>query len=84
MASNGIPGGFQLGAANVPHAVDDLALQVAQLHGVVIDDAQRAHTRRSQIQQGRGAQAAGTNDQHTGVAQPPLPLQADLGDEGVA
>ena len=81
---DGVLGGFQLGSADVRHAVDHLALQVAQLHGVVVDDAQRAHARCGQIQQRRGPQPAGSDDQDAGIAQPALALQPDFRNESMA
>ena len=42
----------------------DLALQVGQLHPVVIDDADRADAGRGQIQRERRAQPAGADHQH--------------------
>ena len=64
--------------------MDDLALQVGQVDLVVVDDPQRPHARRSQIQRGRAAQAAGPEQQHLGVEQLLLALGADLGQQQVA
>jgi len=59
--------------------VDDLAVQVAQVHLVVVDDADRAHPRGGQIQRGWSAEAPRTNEQHTSGLETSLPLFPDFG-----
>ena len=63
--------------------VDHLALQVRLVDLVVVDQAERADAGCGQVQGGRGAQAAGADQQHLGVEQLELSLDADLGQEGV-
>jgi hypothetical protein len=69
--------------ADVGLAVDDLALQVRLVDHVEVDDAERAHSRGRQVEQGRRAQAAGTDAQHPGVLQPLLPGHPYLRDDQV-
>ena len=51
---------------------------------VVVDDAQRAHARRRQVQRGRRAEPAGAEQQHLGVEQLGLALEPDLRHQQVA
>jgi hypothetical protein len=64
--------------------VDDLALEVGDVHDVVVDDAQRPDARRREVERGGRAQAAGAEQEHLGVEQLLLALDADLGQEEVA
>src|SRR6185437_4613068 len=63
--------------------VSDLALQVRQLHHIVVDDAQRADPGRRQIQHEWGAEAARTDHQHPRVTQLGLADAADFGQQDV-
>ena len=63
--------------------MDDLALQVGLVHHVEVDDAERAHTGRGQVEQRRRAQAAGPHDQDLRVLQPLLPGHPDVRDDEV-
>jgi hypothetical protein len=63
--------------------VDHLTLQVGGLHHVVVDHADGAHTRRGQVEQGRGAESAGADDEHPRRLEAALPEQAHLGDQQV-
>jgi hypothetical protein len=47
-------------------AVDDLAMQVAEVDHVVVDDANGADARRGQVERGRRAQTASTDEHHPG------------------
>src|SRR6478736_2898302 len=60
-------GGLGLGATDVGHAVDDLALEVGLVDLVELRDAERADAGRDQVQQGGRAQAAGADrsEEHT-------------------
>ena len=49
---DGVRGGLDLRPADVVHAVDDLTLQVGDVHHVIVDDADGAHTRRGEVEQG--------------------------------
>jgi hypothetical protein len=73
-----------LGPAEVRSAVDDLALQIGQRHGIVIDDAERADARRGEIEQHRRAEPAGADHQHPGAAQRELARSTDLAQYDVA
>ena len=44
--------------------MNDLALQVGQIDGVVVDDAERADAGGGQVQQQRRAEPARTHHQH--------------------
>jgi hypothetical protein len=57
-------GGLQLGASDVRAPVQDLALQVAQVDGVEIDEPDAADPGGREIERERRAQAAGTHHQH--------------------
>ena len=73
-----------LGHADTVVRVRDLALQVGEVDDVVVDDPQRSHAGRGEVE-GRGrAESAGAEQQHLGVEQLHLPLEPDLGDEHVA
>ena len=71
------------GVPDVRRAVDHLALQVRQRHGVVVDHAQRADAGRGEIQQHRRAQAAGADHQHARAAERRLAGAADLAQHDV-
>ena len=77
-------GGVDLRHADAGGGVDDLALQVGQVDHVVVDDAQRADAGRGEVQRDRRAQAAGAQQQHLGVEQLLLALEADLAEQEVA
>ena len=72
-------GAVDLGAAHVGLAVHDLALQVAGLHVVAIDDADGADPGRGQVQQGGGAEAPGAEHEHPCVGQAALAQLVELG-----
>ena len=63
--------------------MDHLALQVRNLDGVVVDDAEGAHAGGGQVLQDGRAESPGPDHQHPGVLEPPLRLQAELGDQQV-
>ncbi len=64
--------------------MQDLALQVREVDGVVVDHAQRADPGGGQIEQQRRAEPAGADHQHSGIEQFGLPLLADLRQDQVA
>jgi len=64
--------------------VDDLPLQIRLVHDVKVDDAERAYTRRGQVEQGRGAQPARADAEDLGVLEPLLPGHPDLRDDQVS
>ena len=73
------PGGrFRLRFADPVGGVGDLALQVRQLHPIVIDDADRADASRREVQRERRAQPAGADHQHPRRLQLGLPDAAHV------
>jgi len=64
--------------------VDHLALEVGEVDDVVVDDPERAHAGRREVQRRRRAEAARAEQQHARVEQLLLALGADLGDQQVA
>ena len=72
------------GHADPLGVVDHLALEVRQVDLVVVDDPERADAGGRQVQRRRRAEAAGAQQQHLGVEQLLLALDADLGDQQVA
>ena len=87
MGIEGVDGGLgaeHLGRAAARIGVDDLPLQVGQRHGVVVDDADGADTRRAEIEQDRRAEPPCPYDQHPRRLQPLLPRPADLPQDDVA
>jgi hypothetical protein len=73
-----------LGPADVALAVDDLALQVALVDDVEVDDAERADAGGREVHQRRAAEAARADGEHLGVLQALLPVHGDVGDDQVA
>ncbi len=53
-------------------------MEVARLHDVVVDDADRANTRRCEIGNGRRPQSPGTHDKHGGSSEPGLPTETNF------
>ena len=58
-------GGSDLGHADIGLCVQHLALQVPDVDGVEIDDAERADTGRRQVERRWRTQSAAADDQHT-------------------
>ena len=79
-----LAGGFHLGAAHLAGGVNDLAVQVAHVHGVVINNGDGAHSRSSQVEEGRGAQTAGADTAHVGVGKPLLLVRSETGEAELA
>jgi len=69
---------FDLRHADVAGAVNDLTLQVRQVHHIIIDDADRADAGGRQIHRGRRSQTARADDQHSRGEQLLLSAYADL------
>ena len=65
-------------AADVRRAVEDLALQVAQVDDVEVDDADRADAGGGEIHRRRRPEAAGADAQHLRGLQRALPVHADF------
>ena len=77
-------GRFDLALADPIGRVDDLALEVADVDDVEVDDADGPDARRGEVERGRRAEAAGADEQRLRAEQLRLALGADLGDEQVA
>ena len=73
-------GGIDLGPADVGGAVDDLPVEVAQVDGVVVDDAERADPRAGEVEGRRGTEAARPDAQDAGGPQALLAIGPDAGD----
>ena len=69
---------LELGPPHIRRAVDDLALEVAEVDHVEIDDANPSDTGGGQIHRDRRAEPAGADAEHAGSLQLQLPLHADL------
>jgi hypothetical protein len=74
---------LSLGLSDIGLAMNDLALQIRLVYRVEVNDAKRADAGRSEIEQCRTSQAAGSDHQHPGVLQPLLSLHPDIGDDQV-
>ena len=75
---------LDLGDPDPVRRVDDLALEVGQVDDVEVDDADRPHARRREVERGRRAEPARADQQHLGGQQLRLARGADLGDQQVA
>src|SRR5690606_524219 len=69
--------------ADVGDTVQHLPLQVAAVHDVVVDHAERADTRGRQVEQHGGAEPARADHAHARRQQPPLRVLAQLGQQQV-
>src|SRR5262249_13861802 len=76
--------GLQLGAADVGRTVQDLALQVAEVDDVEVDDAERADAGGGEIHGDGRSESAGADAENAGRLQLALTLDADLGHDEVA
>ena len=77
-------GAVDLQPIDVRRGMDDLALQVRQRHGVVIDRAEPADARGGEIHQHRRAEPAGADHQHRGGLQLGLSRAADVAQHDMA
>ena len=73
-----------LGLAHRAGAVNDLALQVAELDGVVIAQHQASDAARRQVHRGRRSQSAETDDQRVAGEQAFLALDPDVFQQNMA
>ena len=64
--------------------MEDLALQVALVDDVEVDEADAADAGRGQVERGGRAEPAGADQQHAAGLQPALPVDPDLGHDQVA
>jgi hypothetical protein len=76
-------GGVQLGPAHVRGGVEDLALDVGEVHDVEIDNAECADAGRRQVERQGRTQTARADAQHARLLQLLLPLQGHLGHDEV-
>ena len=60
---HGLPGGVYLGLSQILCGMDDLPLQIGQIHHIGIGNSDGPYTRGGQIHGRRGTQAAGSDDQ---------------------
>ncbi len=81
--ADGVGGRRRLGPADIGVAVDHLALEVRRVDDVVVDDPEGPDARGGEVEQRRGAQPAGPDDEDPGGTQPPLPVPAHLRQEEV-
>ncbi len=70
--------GFDLAAAEIFRAVNDLSLQIRFFHNVEIDDTDSPDARCGQIHSHRRAEAARADHQYTRGFETTLPLHADF------
>jgi hypothetical protein len=70
--------------ADVGVRVDDLALQVARLDHVRVDDPEGPDAGRGEVEERRRPEATGADDEDPGRGQPLLPLPAHLREKHVA
>ena len=75
---------LDLRLADLRRRKGDLPLKVGQAHHVVVDQAQRPDTCRSQIERRRRPHAARADDQHARALQRLLPRPADFGQDQMA
>ncbi len=79
-----LPGAFDLALPHPIGRVDDLALEVADIDDVEVDDPDRPDTRRGEVQRSRGTETAGADEQRLRAEQLRLAGRADLRDQQVA
>ena len=70
---------LRLGPADIRRAVEDLALEVGEVHRVEVHDAEPADAGGRQIHRDGRAESAGADAEHAGGANFLLALQPDLG-----
>src|ERR1700691_1807011 len=78
-----VGGGIELLAPDVAGAMDDLALQVGEVHYVEIDQPDASDTGGGQIQTQRRAKPAGSHQKNFGGLQLELTFGADFGHDQV-
>src|SRR5688572_30856087 len=70
-------GRFRLPAPNAARAVKNLALEVRAVDDVGVDDPEMSDARRREVHRDRGSEAAGADDEHPGLLEPPLAVRTD-------
>ena len=71
-------GGEGLGLTHIPSLVNNLTMQIGEIDGVEIDDADVADARRREVGEDRRAQSAGADDNDARGLELLLPLQRHL------
>ena len=77
-------GAFHLRGVQVLGLVNDLSLQVAEVNHIGIHDTDMSHASRSEVEGNWRTQASGTNDEHPGIEELFLSLEAYILKEDVA
>ena len=89
-ADVGIEGGetrdraLELRPPDPARVVEDLPLEVALVDHVEVHDADASHSRRGEVERGRGAEAPRPHEQHARALEAALALDRDLGQDEVA
>ncbi len=71
-------GDFDLRAADIGSAVQDLALEVREIDDVIVDQTDAPHAGGGEVQRTRASQATGTHQQHTALQEFALSFDAEL------
>jgi len=79
-----ILGGLQLGAADVAHPEEDLAVQVAPVHDIEVHETETTHAGGGEVQGGGAAETARPDHEDLRVLEALLALEANLGEDEVA
>ncbi len=69
-------GAFHLRGVQVLGLVNDLSLQVAEVNHIGIHDTDMSHASRSEVEGNWGTQSSSTNDEHLGIEELFLSLEA--------
>ena len=77
-------GTFGFGLADIRFVVQNLPMQIAKRHHVVIDEAKTSHASRGEIEGDGTPEASHTYYQHPRLSQLLLSFLADFGEEGLA
>lgn len=64
--------------------VRNLTVEIRDLDRVAVDQTERAYARARQVRRGRTAQSSDPDDQHLGLLQAQLTMQAQLGEDHLA
>ena len=81
---DGQDSGGDLAATHIGHAVDELAVKVAQLDRVIIDDADGSDTGRREGGNHAAAEAASADHEHSGCREPGLLVGSEAGQRELA
>ena len=81
---NGVFRAVDFLAADIAGAVQDLALEVREIDGIEINEANPADAGGGKVESDRGAESARSYTENAGRLDPFLPLEGDLGHDEVA